>query len=343
MATIRKKDGRDNQWHVQIRRKHVIATKTFTKKTDAEQWAREVETEIDRGVYVSRAEAESTSLADACERYSREVLPNLKGKASDESRIKTIKEKLGRLPLAAVNSTVLSRFRDERLKEVGLQSVIHELGLISRVLKACVLDWGIALPGGVPQVRKPSPPPGRNRRISDDEIQAVINATESDQLPRLVGLALETAARRSELAALKWVNVDLKKNLIRLEDTKNGETRVVPLSPAAQAILKEVPRRIDGRVFGLSPDSITQSFERAVKRARKEYELECLSMSADSDRYYLIDLNFHDLRHEATSRIAKKVPNLIELASITGHKDLQMLKRYYHPDPEELVKKLAIV
>jgi len=58
-------------------------------------------------------------------------------------------------------------------------------------------------------------------------------------------------------------------------------------------------------------------------------------------RAKLEDFHFHDLRHEGTSRIAEKLSNVLELASVTGHKDLQMLKRYYHPRPGDIAAKLG--
>ena len=339
MATIRKKG--ELQWHVQVRRKHVNETKTFTTKMDADSWAREVENQIDRGVYISRVEAESISLGEACDRYEREVLPRLKGKASDTSRLKTIKFNLGNLPLAAISSTILAKFRDERLKVVGKQSVIHELGLITRILKCCTLDWGIGLPSGVPAVRKPNAPEGRSRRVEQSEIDAIMAVSDSVELPEIMQLVLETTMRRGEIYKIKWEHVDFKKPIIRLENTKNDLSREVPLSSRAVAVLKALPRRIDGRVFSLRPDSITQAFDRALLRARAKYESDCELKNIKPEKNFLVGIHFHDLRHEATSRIALKVSNLIELASITGHQDLQMLKRYYHPKAEDLAKKLG--
>jgi len=344
MATIRKKG--DYQWHVQIRRKkrglgEVKATQTFVTKAQAEEWAREIEREIDRGVYVSRAEAESTTLTEACDRYEQEVLPGLKGKAADASRLKTIKAELGKLPLSAINSTVLAKFRDTGLQIVSNQSVIHELGLITRVLKACALDWGIALPGGIPQVRKPAKPNGRDRRVEQGEIDEIISVSESQELGVIVAIAIETAMRRSEIASLERDAVELKRSIIQLTKTKNGDDRKVPLSSKAKELFASIPARIDGKVFGLQPDSISQAFDRAVQRARKLYVEKCEKDGSTPSKSWLKDLHFHDLRHEATSRIAEKVSNIIELASITGHKDLQMLKRYYHPRAEDLAKKLG--
>ncbi|PPD56984.1 MAG: integrase [Methylotenera sp.] len=339
MATIRKKG--DLQWHVQVRRKHITETKTFTTKHDAEAWARDVEGKIDRGVYVSRIEAESTTVADVCDRYSREVLPRLKGKTPDASRLKTIKTKLGKLPIAAITSAILATYRDERLLEVGKQSVIHELGLINRVLKTCVIDWGIALPSGIPLVRKPQKPEGRSRRPSDTEIDAICEATESAELSLIMRIGLETTLRRSEIIKLKYKDVDLSVPCLNLYDTKNSTSRQVPLSKKAIAIIKSLPLRLNGKLFSIQPDSVTRAFKRALIRAKKKYISAQLNENKEPKADFLENLHFHDLRHEATSRIAEKVSNLIELASITGHKDLQMLKRYYHPKVEDLAKKLG--
>jgi integrase len=87
--------------------------------------------------------------------------------------------------------------------------------------------------------------------------------------------------------------------------------------------LDSIPVSISGRVFPITADSLKMCFVRACGRAGIE------------------DFHFHDLRHEATSRLAEKLPNLIELASVTGHKDLKMLRRYYHPRVQDLAAKLG--
>ena len=111
--------------------------------------------------------------------------------------------------------------------------------------------------------------------------------------------------------------------MLIVPDTKNGDPRMVPLSTTAAGILRDLPRRIDGKVWGVRADSITQAFDRACRRANIE------------------DLRFHDLRHEATSRLFEKGLNLMQVAAITGHKTLQMLKRYTHLRVEDLAKLLG--
>lgn len=324
MATIRKKG--ECQWHCQIRRKgHQPQTSTFSTRADAEAWARGIESEMDRGVFRSTAEAERTTLEQVLDRYEREVLPTKKGQAADKSRIKTLKARLGTIKLAALTSASVASFRDDRLKEVSEQSVIHEITLLNRVLKAAVIDWGIVLPAGLPTtlVRKPKKPQGRDRRPTPEEIDILLAASESAELRGIVLLAVETAMRRGEITKLKWDLVDIKKRTLRLLDTKNGDDRTIPLSSRAIKILGNLPRRLDGRIFSMRPESISQAFERACKRA-------CIK-----------NLRFHDLRHEAASRLFEKGLNPMEVASITGHKTLQMLKRYTHLRAEDLAKKLG--
>lgn len=327
MPTIRKKG--DRQWHVQIRKSgYPVQTKTFTTRSDAEKWATIIESEMERGVFVSRTEAEATLLSEVIGRYRREVLPSKRGAASDESRLKTLDAHFGVYKLASITPTAVAKFRDERLKAIGPQSVIHEINLLNRVLKAATLDWGIALPGGLPtaQVRKPTKPRGRDRRVSQDELNAILKHSESAELAIIICLAVETAMRRGELATLTWSNIDLKKCIAHLPKTKTDTPRSVPLSKAAVAALKQLPRNIgEGKVFRLQAESVSQAFERACEPHRAN----------------LINIRFHDLRHEATSRLFEKGLNVMEVATITGHKTLDMLKRYTHLKAEDLAKKLA--
>jgi integrase len=134
-------------------------------------------------------------------------------------------------------------------------------------------------------------------------------------------LAIETAMRRGEIISLTLENVNFDKRTAYLPDTKNGDSRTVPLSFRAIELLEQV-RTSRGKLFPINGDSIGKAFRRVT------------------DRVGIEDLRFHDLRHEATSRLFEKGLQLMEVASITGHKDLAMLKRYTHLDAEKLALKL---
>lgn len=360
MATISARTGPDENdkmivigYQAIIRKKgYPSQSKTFRAKRDAERWARQTESEMERGVFVQRTESEQTTLKELLDRYSREVLPTLKGGYREQSRIKALQAGLGAYSLAALNSTMIAKYRDKRLSTVSEktgrlvspQTVKHELGLLQRALKMATMEWGIALPGGIPtaMVKKPSLPSARDRRlVSDEEARLLAACTEArnDWLRPVVTFAIETAMRAGEILetweltkrtgkqemkslGLQWADVDLKKRTAHLPTTKNGEARTVPLSSRAVAILEALPRNTDGRVFGTTYEGIHQAFVRACKRAG------------------IADLRFHDLRHEATSRFFEKGLREMQVAAITGHKTLQMLKRYTHLRAEDLAKLL---
>ncbi len=326
MASIRKRG--DFQWEARVRKRgQPVQCKTFTTRAKAESWSKQIESEMDRGVFVSRAEAENTTLAEALDRYVREVLPTKKSARSAAYHAHNVRKALGTLSLSAITSSALAKYRDRQLAEgYAAQTVKHDLSLVSRVLNICIKEWGIALPAGNPvaQVKMPSLPPGRDRRLVDDELPRLLAAAHAygGEIGSLITWAIETAMRRGEIAAMRWDHLDRRARVLLIPETKTGTPRRVPLSTAALAVLDGLPRRLDGRVWGMRPDSISQAFERVCKAAGIE------------------GLTFHDLRHEATSRLFEKGLGLMEVASITGHKTMQMLKRYTHLRAEDLVGRL---
>ena len=198
--------------------------------------------------------------------------------------------------------------------------------------------------GGIGQSRLPDPQAETSQRPGPSspsgELDRIVSASESPVLSDIIRFALETGMRRSELAGMTRTLVDLKKRTVTLPETKNGEKRIVPLSMEALRILSTLSRRIDGKVWGMEPDSITQAFIRALTRARATYEKECEEKGEKPNSSFLADLTFHDLRHEATSRFFEKGLNPMQVAAITGHKTLQMLKRYTHLKAEDLAELL---
>lgn len=324
MATIRKKG--DYQWHCQIRRKDFPnQTKTFETKADAELWAATIESEMGRGVFRPSPEAENTSLRECLERYLSEIVPLKKSNNREISKVNIIKRHdIANKAMAAIRGADIATYRDKRGHSVAAATVGRELAVISHIFNVARKEWGMeSLSNPVEAVRKPKLPKSRDRRLEPGELDRLLETTESLELGTIVLLALETAMRRSEIAGLLRKNVNLLKRTLVLPDTKNGESRTVPLSSRAVELLSSMPTRISGRVFGMAPDSITQAFDRACERAGID------------------DLRFHDLRHEAASRLFEKGLNPMEVASITGHKTLQMLKRYTHLRAEDLAKKLG--
>ena len=360
MATIRKRG--EYQWEAQVRKKGFPSqARTFNTKAQAEAWAAVIESEMVRGVFVSRAEAERTTLGQIIDRYLADVTPLHRGRATESIRLKAMqRHALSSRYLASLSSYDFAAYRDERLKGKaanGIKSVkpatVHrELGIFRQVIEHARREWGISMPENpLSLVSRPKVQNARDRRLEPNEETYLFAALETghkgDETKRnpwmlpLVKLAIETAMRQGELISLTWENTNLENATAYLPLTKNGDSREIPLSSKAVAILKKLPRSIDGRVFPITQNALQMVWERALPRAIRTYKADCEKCSVTALPTFLADLRFHDLRHEATSRIAEKLSNILELASVTGHKDLQMLKRYYHPRASDLAKKLG--
>ena len=344
MATFRKRSG---SWQAIVKKKGFgQIARTFNTKGEAEAWAKVAESELVRGVFVSRAEAENTSLSDALDRYEREVTPLKKGITQELSRIRILKSShLASRSLASLQGKDIAVYRDYRLKEVSPATLRRELTILSSVFKYAIKEWGMGgLVNPVESIRLPSARGEiRDRRLLPGELDRILSASESPILPDLARFAVETAMRQGEIAGMTWDRVELRKRTVTLPETKNGEKRIVPLSTEALRILSSLTRRIDGKVWGVTNHAVSVAWRRALARARKNYEKECEEKKEKPDPAFLVDLTFHDLRHEATSRFFEGGRfNVMEVASITGHKTLQMLKRYTHLKAEDLAKRMDI-
>ena len=339
MATFRKRPGPGGRaaWQAQIiRRGHEHQYKTFDTKAEAEAWARAIEGEMDRGVFVSRAEAEGTTLAEALDRYAVEVSSKKKSRAREASTIRSWQESvLGPRALASIRGKDIAQaVRNFEARGLAPNSIRIRLALLSHLFNTARTAWGMeSLTNPVDFVKgqRPKLPGGRDRRLVGDEQARLLAAARAYDagphagvgIANIITWAIETAMRRGEIAAMRWEHLDRKARVLLIPETKTGTPRRVPFSTAALGVLDGLPRRIDGRVWGMRPDSISQAFERVCKAADIE------------------GLTFHDLRHEATSRLFEKGLNPMEVAAITGHKTLQMLKRYTHLRAEDLVGRLG--
>ncbi|KFX63370.1 tyrosine-type recombinase/integrase [Paraburkholderia fungorum] len=327
MASIRK---RGSKWQARVcRAGYPPETKSFNIRADAERWARSVETEMDRGSFISRSEAEASTLEDIINRYITDVCPTQRSGPDAIIRLRaTCRKSLAKLSMAALTPRSIAAYRDERLKEVKPATVIRELAFLSAIINHARREWDININNPVELIRKPPAPQGRDRILSADEETRLLAALVPTGrrnvwlLPATV-LSLETGMRRGELVELRWSNVNLEAQTAHLPMTKNGTARTVPLSTKAVGVLAALPRSIDGRVIPVKGITLHAAFRKACKRAG------------------IADFHWHDLRHTAITRLAQKLPNVIELAAVSGHRSLAMLKRYYHPSATELARKLG--
>lgn len=327
MASIRQ---RGETWQARVIRKgYPPEVRTFSNRADARRWAAEVEAAMQRGQHHANAGTNAETMRQALERYAWEVSPGKRGGKDEIIRIRAIqRSKLAGFALVNLTPQAVAQFRDERLRCVKAGAVIRDLALISSVINHARREWGLTIENPCELVRKPAAPPGRSRVLTATEERNLLCALQpigrrSPWAFAATQLALETAMRRGELLALDWRHVDLEARTAFLPLTKNGMTRTVPLSTRAVAVLSATPGERTGPVLKISAATLHQAFFRARKRAG------------------IGDLHFHDLRHTAATRLAAKLPNVIELAAVTGHQTVQMLKRYYHPDATVLARKLG--
>jgi integrase len=329
MATIRKLRGR---WQAQVRRRGMKPRcKSFDTKQEAERWARELEAQVDKfGAAPDTRILESTTFGALMERYQREVTPHKRSFAQESQRITVLRRhELAFRTMIGLSQQDVASFRDERLKTVAPATVVRDLAVMSHVIEVAIRDWGMPLSKNVVKlVRRPVVRNERSRRLSTEEEQRLIAACDEGKIPFLRPLmivAVETGMRRGELLGLKWSDISHNRRVITLELTKNGSRRDVPLSQRAHDALSAWRLQCNEQTANVFPMK-AGTFEQSWRRLR---------VRADLD-----GLHFHDLRHEGVSRLFEKGLNVMEVATISGHKELRMLRRYTHLSADDLVAKL---
>lgn len=304
-----------------------------------------------RGMYIRRAPAERMTVEAALGRYLREVTPTKRESTQigEHKKAQWLIKHLGKYSLAALSAEIVAKYRDVRLagdedkngKRVprSNNTVRLELALLGHLFTVAIKEWGIGLPfNPVSNIRHPAPGAGRNRRLTPAERQRLLAAVDAYSNPMfgwIVRIALETGMRLSEIVGVQVHQIDMQRRVVRLEHTKNSSPRTVPLNKAATSTFQAAldnpvrPPETDLVFFGEpGRDGFRRPyvFGKAWNDAKKAAGL--------------VDFRFHDLRHEAISRLVEVGLSDQEVAAISGHKSMQMLKRYTHLRAEDLVEKL---
>lgn len=274
-------------------------------------------------------------LAHYLDQYKNKISILKKGFPQEKYRIQQISRSfLGRKIPKNITSVDIATYRDYRLQEINQKTkkplspatVRLELSLLSNFFDIGRIEWGICETNPVSNVRKPKCPPGRDRRLTPREERLILRYCFNHVNPELysiVVLALETAMRQGEILSLAWEHINLKSRIAHLPETKNGTKRDIPLSIKARDALIRLGVNSKGKVFHYTPAGLKSSWRFMLIKL-------CIT-----------DLHFHDMRHEAISRLFELgTLDMMEIAAISGHKSLSMLKRYTHLKAQRLVKKL---
>ena len=340
-------------WKALVRKKgYPAAIKTFRLKRDAEDWGRRAEDEMVRGLFIQRAPSERTIFSAAMERYLNEVTPTKRPstQVTEKGRSLPLLAFFGKYSLASITPELVAKYRDYRLSgEDRLKdgkphprapnTVRIEMALLGHLFTVAIKEWGIGFASNpMLSVRRPAPGPGRNRRFVNDEeerLKAVIDSHSNPMLKWIVDLAIETGMRSSEIATLKLDQVDIKRQIVHLLETKNTTPRTVPMSKRAtetmsMAMKNPVRPKTTHLIF----------FGEAGKDGKiRPYNFNKV-WGEKRTAAGLANFHFHDMRHEAVSRFVERGFSDQEVSAISGHKSMQMLKKYTHLRAEDLVSRL---
>lgn len=324
MASITK---RGDSYRVLIRKKgYPPVSETFKRKIDAERWARETETSMDRRVYVVD---DGKTVRSILEDYRDKVSPNKPGATWEKVRINRLLRtaKWAHLTVGQLSYKDLQAWRDERLTEVAAASVLREFTLISSIFTHARNEWHVAMTENpCSRVKKPPKAKARNRRVSELEVELFTEYlpgkfTNKSYACAAFLFAIETGMRLGEMARLRWVDIRADERWAYVLPSKNGDDRTVPLSDRAIELLALLRLNDHTLVFPVNTGSVGVEFRELCKK------------------HGIADLHFHDSRHEACSRLSK-IYTVMELAKIIGHRDLKSLMVYYNPTAAELAQKL---
>ena len=320
MASIRKDRGK---WRAEVYRRGNRRSKSFATKQEARDWAARQEYEMDN----SGAIAARMTFGEVLARYVEEVSPGKRGYRWEAVKVERLKrDPIWNVRLGDLGAADFTAWRDNRLREVSAATVLREMNFLSAVLTTARRDWGLINANPISDVRRPKPPPPRDRLPTPDEFERLAIAAGDDlgqaraRAYHAFLFACETAMRAGEICSLTWDRLDLDKRVARLDRTKNGTARDVPLSTAAVDLIRALPQ--NDPVFGLSASLCDASFRKLKTLAGVE------------------GLTFHDSRHLAITRLSRKL-DVLALARVVGHKNISQLMTYYNEGAEDLAKRLG--
>lgn len=347
MATFIK---RGDRWQAQIRRKgYPTKSKSFTLKAHAEAWARKEELGLE-AISSGYTKADQQLVKEVFIRYRDEITPMKKGERWESIRLDCLIQTCDwmEVPANKLDPADLRAWRDERLTQVSGSSVNREMNVISAVFGHAIKEGWISLAANpISMVKRPPSSKPRTQRVTDAQLESIVGPMpngptrlSSDYVPYAAWFAVETAMRQGEICQLTWSDIDVANRTVFVKDewspdnpdakkTKNGTSREVPLSSRACALLNSLSAHnedapMDAKVFAIDKNVLSALWRRLANEAGMDH------------------IHFHDLRREATTRMAPKLGNVMELSAVTGHRDLKVLMAtYYAPKASDMAARLG--
>ena len=346
MATIRKRSGRDGKpnYHVQIRLKGFSPeTASFDRLTDAKTWAANTESDMRTGRHFGQSKRHT--FGELVDEYERQSAQQLRSYRDHKRQLDYWRNAFGSDLLSSITSSRISKERDillagntlnfteppsgDKVKDSQRSRSTRTGATVNRYLAALssCLSYGVGTEwlerNPCERIKKSKESGGRVRFLSDDERTRLLDACRPhDDLYLGVVLSLTTGARQSEILGVRWGQIDFQRQIIQLEQTKNGDRRALPLVGEAFALLQA-----RAKVRNIADDRVFPPTSRAKKSERLDLRAPWLSALKKAG---IQDFHWHDLRHTAASYLAMSGVSLVEIAKVLGHRTLAMVARYSH-------------
>lgn len=333
MASTRK---RGDKYQVQIRRKGQSLSRSFLLRKDAETWARQTDVQADRfDLPTDRKALERVTLGELVQRYRDTVTLHKKRRETETIVLNAfLRHPICRKTLSELHTADFADYRDERLKTIKSVSLKRELVTIQNLFEIARTEWNVPVrENPIQHLKFKAKDQRRERRLREGEYDLLVEAARSRKNPYVLPviiLAVETGMRRGEILAIQSEHFDPERRSLLIPQTKNGHSRIIPLTPGAYALLhgcgtdehRETNEEKDReRMFPITANAFRLAWERVKVKAGVH------------------DLHFRDLRHEAISRFFELGLTTPKVAAISGHRDMRMLFRYAHASQKAIQEK----
>jgi integrase len=331
---------RGKKYRALIRKKGFTRCKTFQTKSAAKAWATRIEAEIDSASGGSRVPVKGWTVGELIDRYINDIKPHKQWSSGKDSSLNLLKSHMGDMPASSYGVEMVMTYAHERRREgIGSSTVMGNLSYLGVVIKYARNTLRLDLPvDAIKEARSTladngmlSQPRQRDRRPTQDELDLLrlYFRWSRSKIPMqdIIDFAIASGMRRGEICRIAWKDLDVEKRTVVIRDRKHpqkkiGNHQTVPLLGPAFDIVMRQPRD-EKYIFPYIPQVVSEAFIRGCKRAQ------------------ISDLRFHDLRHEALSRLFEQGYQIQEVALMSGHRSWDMLRRYTHIKPESLHRRIA--
>ena len=317
------------KWEVRVRRyNNKTISKTFIQKEDAHKWARETETQIEKGLYEDLSQANSITLNELMQTYYRDITVTKLGCKQEKYKIdKLCRQPIAKLKLAKLTPMQVRKFQDQCLLIYNPSTTNKYITLISVAIKHARTMLGIYLPSNPCDFIKRLKEPEFKADIIEPEEEKLLlieaERSKANWLKLAIMLGVDCGMRRGEIIKLRRENVNFVNATATLLETKNGSSRSIGLSPRVISEMRKLPINIDGRVINCPSNNNFQYFYSQLQR------------------WMGVKKSFHTTRHTFASRCAMNGWSIAEISAQGGWKNLSILKRYTHIKASYLSKKLG--